>query len=526
MGANIPLPALSIRPPAQQDPLATFGQISQIQGMQQQRDLRNQQIQAGQLENTQRQQQLASTQGLIQTIKQANGDPDKVNMQTLVQNNVLPEHADAYMKADYDRRTKLAALDSDTRSTLQAIDEKAASMAQTVRNVDASTPEGQARRQQVYDLGKQTLQSMISSQQSLTPQMKQGAQSMIQQMPAAAPGNDDLDAFIALHNHGAAVTEQVSKQRVSESEAYKNTQQGADAAANAATKSAELPFVAPQAQATLGKTRAETGEVAARTGLAAAETAKTKVETQNLGEQPIFAVDPATNERVMTTRPEAQAKGYTNPVPVKEGDVSKETDARAMINDVQLNKSRYATAMQRVYSEPLTTAQKTALVALTPEKLGMDMGSLFKLELPDVMQKVSNASAFSVLTPAQKQAVVGYYSTLASVPAAQKALTNIGRSNKEMMDLELRTIPTPIMDGGTFNTMLDRFQGNIDQTSRKTVRMPGMPSTSDIRNVYEGGQSQPQAAQNPRNFSGVGVPSGVGLPSMLRPMSTLLGGQQ
>jgi hypothetical protein len=60
-----------------------------------------------------------------------------------------------------------------------------------------------------------------------------------------------------------------------------------------------------------------------------------------------------------------------------------------------------------------------------------------------------------------------------------------------MMDLELRTIPTPIMDAGSFNAMLDRFQGNIDQTSRKTVRMPGMPSTSDIRNVYEGLQQQP-----------------------------------
>jgi hypothetical protein len=221
-----------------------------------------------------------------------------------------------------------------------------------------------------------------------------------------------------------------------------------------------------------------------------ASTAKTRVETANLGDQPIFAMDPNTNERVMTTRPEAQAKGFTNPVPVKEGDVSKETDARAMINDVQLNKSRYMAAMQRVYSEPMTNAQKTALVALTPEKLGVDFGSLFKLELPDVMQKVSNASAFSVLTPVQKQAVVGYYSTLASVPAAQKALTNIGRSNKEMMDLELRTIPTPIMDEGTFGTMLDRFQGNIDQTSKKTVRIPGMPSTSDIRNTYEGQQKQ------------------------------------
>ena len=242
------------------------------------------------------------------------------------------------------------------------------------------------------------------------------------------------------------------------------------------------------AQAGVAPQMAKLGVSAKQTEIAKnlADIQHTKAETANLGELPIFAVDPNTNERVMTTREEAKAKGYSNIVPVKEGDVSKETDARAMISDVQLNKSRYQTAMQKVYSEPMTNAQKTALTTLTPEKLGLDFGSLFKLELPDVMQKVTNASAFSVLTPAQKQAVVGYYSTLASVPAAQKALTNIGKANKEMMDLELRTIPTPLMDSGTFQTMLDRFQGNIDQTSRKTVRIPGMPSTSDVRNQIEG----------------------------------------
>jgi hypothetical protein len=228
------------------------------------------------------------------------------------------------------------------------------------------------------------------------------------------------------------------------------------------------------------------------------ESQKTQLELSNLQQQPIFAVDPRTNERVMTTRPEAQANGYTNPVAITEGAVSKETDARAMINDVQLNKSRYLTAMNKVYSEPMTTAQKTALVSLAPEHLGIDLGKYFSLELPDVMQKVTNATAFSQLSPSQKQAVVGYYATLASVPAAQKALTNTGRGNKEMMDLELRTIPTPLMDKGTFGAMLDRFQGNIDQTAHKTVRLPGMPSTADIRGQYEG-------TAQPRKFPSVNV---------------------
>jgi hypothetical protein len=143
--------------------------------------------------------------------------------------------------------------------------------------------------------------------------------------------------------------------------------------------------------------------------------------------------------------------------------------------------------MRQMYKEPMTGGQAMAITALMPEKLGIDIGHGIGLNLPDVIQKTANAAAFSVLSPTQKKAVIGYYSTLSSVPAAQKALTNIGRSNKEMLDLELRTIPTPAMDGGTFETMLDRFQGNIDQTAAKNVRIPGMPSTVEVRAENEPG---------------------------------------
>jgi len=105
--------------------------------------------------------------------------------------------------------------------------------------------------------------------------------------------------------------------------------------------------------------------------------------------------------------------------------------------------------------------------------------------------------------------MLGYYSTLASVPAAQKALTNIGKANKEMMDLELRTIPTPLMDHETYNLGMDRFQGNVTQTAAKNVRIPGMPTAQQIREEIEGPQQQqappvnfqiPQPSMNLKNL--------------------------
>lgn len=208
------------------------------------------------------------------------------------------------------------------------------------------------------------------------------------------------------------------------------------------------------------------------------------------GNGPVFAFDPATNQQVLSTPSEVAAKGFQNPVKVTPGDIEKEKSASAMISDVQLNKSRYSAAMNQVYGEPVTAKQATALAALTPEKLGIDIGHGFGLSLPDVIQKVTNATAFSDLSNAQKKAMVGYYSTLASVPGYQKALTQIGRANKEMMDLELRTVPTPLMDKETFGIMLDRFQGNIDQVGQRTIRFPGIPTVQDVRRQYEGQQQE------------------------------------
>lgn len=522
--STIPLPALAVQPPAQQPgPLEQFGQLQRLHTLLGQQQLQQQQIQAGQQENQIRQQQLKDQQATTQALK----DWDGQNYQSLTKKVIdaggsgnaalaIQQHGLTVKKTVSD----IAAQDAKTgESNLQTFIGKHKAIGDALEGIE-NVPDKDlhgAAVNIINELSSGGVFDQIGKPGSGAPVAQQMLQKVISiQDPKALRDQIDMLAKASMGAKAAAEQQQAEATLAHTQGEEQRAQQLFPSQLASSQAGAKIAAVtaqnAPAQQAaTLASTRATTAK-------SIAETEKTRAETANLGDQPIFAVDPATNERVMTTRPEAKAKGYTNPVAVKEGDVSKETDARAMINDVQLNKSRYQVAMQRVYSEPMTNAQKTALVALTPEKLGVDFGSLFKLELPDVMQKVSNASAFSVLSPAQKQAVIGYYSTLASVPAAQKALTNIGRSNKEMMDLELRTIPTPLMDGGTFNAMLDRFQGNIEQTARKTVRMPGMPSTDDIRSLYEGGQRQQR--QPAVNFN---MPRPFQAQQGLVPLSTLLG---
>jgi hypothetical protein len=496
-------PALAVQaPPDPSQGLQRAVQLSQLlQNAPIQRQILQQQAQAGQLENQQRSLQLqdqtllrSSAKGLDWT------DPNTFDkwLNNAQQNGVSPQtlSALALQRAQY--KQQLAKTDQDTLAAEKTRNDMLQGHLDAIKGITDPV-----KRQQQ---GQLQAQQILASGLARNPQEQAQYQALASgQVPI--PSDEDLSMLEAgLQDHSAQV-----EQQLKQAQQFKEQNQGLEAQQMAANEKAKLPQiqaesgVAPQ-MAALG-VKAKQAEIVQKY----AEAAKTRAETENLGQQPIFAYDPRTNTRVQTTRPEAKQLGFTNPVTVNEGAIAKERDATAMTNDVQLNVSRYRTAMQQVYQQPMNGKQMTALTALTPEKLGIDIGHGFGISLPDVIQKVANASAFSVLSKPQKEAVLGYYTTLASVPAAQKALSGIGRSNKEMLDLELRTIPTPLMDGETFDIGMDRFQGNIDQTAAKNVRIPGMPTTRDIRLQNEPAFAAQQQQGNANN-----------LPTISRPLSDLL----
>lgn len=486
----IPLPALDLKAPPQDNGLDAVQRIFQIKGLQNQMALQGAQLQGEQMRNQAQSLELQDDVKWRAALSdpQWDGTPEQL-LRNGLKYGVGPKSYVNMQQSLTQVQQGLAKLGSDQLGVLNAVTNKIGDLLETVK--DAKPDQKVAAQREA----KQDALDLLD-----TPGLNSHVRGYMLQQVNAIPddqylGDDAVAQMIGQNKlHSVLAEEQLKKSQASEA-----SEKAGQAAATAANERANLPktqaeaAVAPQmAQLGVAQRQAEISKNRAQTAADLATAAKTKVETENLGQLPVFAVDPQTNQRVMTTRPEAQAKGYTNVVPVKESDVNKERDATAMTNDVQLNTSRYRTAMAQVYREPMNGKQMTALTALTPEKLGLDIGHGFGLNLPDVIQKVANASAFSVLSPSQKRAVIGYYSTLASVPAAQKALTGIGRSNKEMLDLELRTIPTPLMDGDTFDAMLDRFQGNIDQTAAKNVRIPGMPLTSEVRRQNEPGWSPPQ----------------------------------
>jgi hypothetical protein len=190
---------------------------------------------------------------------------------------------------------------------------------------------------------------------------------------------------------------------------------------------------------------------------------------------------------------------------VKPGDINKDRQAIRQLNDVQLNVSRYTKAARN--AQPLTNADLTAMHTI------MNHAGVFDLEasiakggqitIPVVtavgegLSRQMRSKEYASLSPQAKALLDGYVRTMASVPAYQKALTGIGRTNKEMLDLELANVPNPTMQPADISRKLGQFQENIDRATEGFPRLPGLKHPSDVRKEMEGGPS-PMYAKNPQ----------------------------
>lgn len=206
-----------------------------------------------------------------------------------------------------------------------------------------------------------------------------------------------------------------------------------------------------------------------------------------IGAQPVFAFDPVTNQRVLSTMPQAGAKGFTNPVKASEGDINKETELTRQFNDVQMNVSRYRNAVNSIAHNLSSDSASNISGILSNEKVG---GLLDKLPggaiTADQLKQTVTAKAWNALTSDEQDAVTGYLRAKGSIIAFQKALTQTGRTSKEALEVEMQNLPSPLVGSTVANKQLDAFQENIDTASKGIVRVPWLPTTQDVRQSIEG----------------------------------------
>jgi hypothetical protein len=309
----------------------------------------------------------------------------------------------------------------------------------------------------------------------------------------------DLTHLDALEGH-LGIAAQVADFHKSKAEAINATPEGAAAKASAEAKAKLAVESSPEAVALAGKK-------------ASAEAAEKfpyelQLKQQETAQNPVFAVNPKTGQRELTTVGDAKAQGFTNPIKVSAPDVEKETALNSQMNDMQLNTSRYRMALNAMGPLSSADAQNIQRIITNPDIKGMlgDTASTigWATGVGSMSQSIAKeaGAAWNALSPDKQEAVIGYLRMKNTGLLAQKVLTGLGRASKEALDIELANMPAPNEGATVGNKKLDAWQENLDQINSRSVKLPWMEQPSDVKTRIER-----QAAQQ-YNQAQTGMPKG------------------
>lgn len=269
-------------------------------------------------------------------------------------------------------------------------------------------------------------------------------------------------------------------------------------AAGAEAQAAEPGQTAAQVaniKATAGPAAAAAGEKAG-----AEEAAKfpyeLKLKQAEKDQDQGFAVNPKTGQRELVGKADAKDQGFTNWTKAGQPDIEKETQLNSQLNELQLNTSRYKVALQEMGELSQQDVNHMARILSDPDvhsgiAANVGMGSVLS-----IIEKGSRAKDWNELSPDKQEALMGALRMRNSALLFQKVATGIGRASKEAMDIELQNMPDPYEGATVGLKKLGVFQENVDQMASRSVKLPWMESSTDIKQRVEGqprsGNAAPQ----------------------------------
>jgi hypothetical protein len=267
----------------------------------------------------------------------------------------------------------------------------------------------------------------------------------------------------------------------------------------------------PEAKSILAQ---QTKQAGAKAGAEAAAKLpyELQLKQQETDQNPVFAVNPKTGQRELSTVGQAKAQGYANPMKVTTADVEKETALNSQMNDMQLNTSRYRSSLNAMGNLSSTDVKNIQRIITNPDIKGMlgDAASTagWTLGMGSMSQTIAKEAgqAWNELSPDKQDAVIGYLRMKNTGLLAQKVLTGMGRASKEALDIELANMPAPNEGATVGNKKLDAWQENLDQINSRSVKLPWMEQPSDVKARIEGQAvnqyNQKQAAKPQGQYRG------------------------
>ncbi len=195
---------------------------------------------------------------------------------------------------------------------------------------------------------------------------------------------------------------------------------------------------------------------------------------------PVYADDG--NGQLILTNKFAHPEGEE----MQKGDIYKDRTAIRMLNDVQTNVNRYHDAIRNNLPKINDTDRNLMRdVFALGNELNSGLSSVgvagAHFSVPTLAAAMSADAAkkltddYNHMSQDGQAMMNAYLRTAAAVPAYQKAMTQIGRANKEMLDLELANVPQPYYDPKLIQSRTDAFQENVDRAKAGYPNnLPGM----------------------------------------------------
>jgi hypothetical protein len=489
MPIQIPaLPDYTIKQQPAPDLLKMYGEMATLRQMNQLQPLdiqeRQQRVQAQTQENQLRQIQLQDQNGLHQAMIDSGGDPDKLRTAMAdPKYGISPNGQFGTVKMLNEYKQSQIALDQATRKD----------------NIDSDSAIAD-RYQKIALLPKDQQPSAVNDLKGDTDFLKGLTPRGRQEITNFQYGGPDSVTMMA-HSHltRQALDEQADKEAAAAKSQAQANQANANTAKITGEQDPNSPMFDPSAaylakRAAAGDPEAKSilAQQAQQAGAKAGAEAKAKLpyemqlKQEELAQNPVFAVNPKTGQRELTTVADAKANGYTNPTKVTQSDIEKESQLTSQVNDMQLNQSRYRAALNAMGD--LSAADRTAITHILSDP-SMNNLLLQGAGFPAVVSMAEQSGKgrdWNALSPDKQDALIGYLRMKNTGLLAQKVLTGMGRASKEALDIELANMPSPIEGATVGNKKLDAWQQNIDQMASRTVKLPWMEGSQDVRARIEG----------------------------------------
>ncbi len=516
--SSIPLPALAIKPPEQQDPLASFQKLMALKSLGQSQQLQQQQMQTNQQEQQIRQQQLSDQQATTQAMKEVNPKDPKytANPQQYysdVRDAVLGHGGSANAATAVEQhgiqvQTSLSTLNKDQLDTFLG---KHKAVGDALKGIE-SVPDEQLHATAAAKVGE------LAQSGILDPQTAQQVMGAIQSTPDPKDLRSKIDVF-ANTSAGATNVAALAKTNAEAQEAGAKTE---EATATAQQKRLEsqyyqahggapgVPAEVLQQNAWLeahpGKTAADyVGAKAAITSQAElpakVEAARAEGQARQLVEgmeKPVYALDPKTGQKSLMSATDALQAGIHTMLPVSAKEVGDDTMLINRLGDVRQKVAQYEQNISNLGSTVSAKDQGNIAALIGSGRLAV---GAFGTELPmDRVNAILQKENISGLSDDGKKLLVSYYNAREAMQGYTRVLTGSGRSNEKAMQLNLDALPSPATsDAGYAKESLRQFKQNLQIVGQGLPNIPGIKSPEEFeQQIGAPSAAAPAAAKLPQ----------------------------